>query len=143
MNKTEWVLNFIAKSELENCINLYKNRDNFGAIFTLRRVLEPRTGMLGLKEAIDLMQELVKEASIQNNTETLPRFQVSDNVYFYHEGHLQNGSVSDIEIDSGSVTYKIWDGKDDISRLEDELFPTAEEAYKDHRNYLITLTQSF
>lgn len=66
MNKTEWVLKHISKSELETCINIFKGGDIFDAVRTLRYTLQPVVGMLELGTALTLMKELVAENTNQN-----------------------------------------------------------------------------
>ena len=58
------------------------------------------------------------------------KFKVGDKVYFYHEGSLQCHPISRIVIgpEPDTIIYKIWDGKRDISRFEDKLYTTPEEA---------------
>jgi hypothetical protein len=64
--KTDWVLQYISKTELENCINLFKDGDIFDAVRTLQYSLQPVAGLLALEDAVRLMKELVKEATNQN-----------------------------------------------------------------------------
>lgn len=64
--KTDWVLQYISKTELENCINLFKDGDIFDAVRTLQYSLQPVAGLLELGAVLALMKDLVAEAVNQN-----------------------------------------------------------------------------
>ena len=144
MNKTKKVLKYVTQSQLSECLNIAIDGDIPMAADLLRVALFPDVILLDQEDVIELMKDLVAEDAEQNSTKMHTRFKIGDEVYLFHGGRLQCYPISRIEIgpEPNSVTYWIWDGKDNISRLEDELFASLEEGRQNLKDYLNALDES-
>ena len=106
MKRTKKVLKYATRSQLNECLNIATGGDIHAAAELLRIALFPDVILLDQEDVIELMKDLVAEATDQNSTVTKTKFKVGDQVYFFREGRLQCCPISGIEIgpDPDSVT---------------------------------------
>ena len=137
MKRTKKVLKYVTQSQLSECLNIAIDGDIPMAADLLRIALFPDVILLDQEDVIELMKDLVAEATDQNSTVTKTKFKVGDQVYFFREGRLQCYPISGIEIgpDPDLVTYTVTVHTYCRSIPEKDLFKTLEEAQQDLVNF--------
>ena len=85
MKRTKKVLKYATQSQLSECLNIAIDGDIHAAAELLRIALFPDVILLDQEDVIELMKDLVAEATDQNSTVTKTKFKVGDQVYFFRK----------------------------------------------------------